>query len=399
MAWSRNQHASASSRPSDTRPLDEPSKPVYVTSPTLPPLAELIPLLEQIWSNRTLTNMGPFHQQFESAIASYCGADHVSLHTNATIALTLAVKQSVAAGDEVITTPFSFVATANSIVWAGAVPVFADVEEGTLNLDPEQIERHITPRTKAILAVHCYGRPCRTEAIEAIARKHGLKVIYDAAHAFGVRHRGKSLAAYGDLSVLSFHATKVFNTFEGGAIVCRDRATKTALEQLSNHGIVDEATVTEIGLNGKMSEFNAALGLVQLRHFWEAIDKRRACTIRYLALLSGISGIRCLQEDRDLRESNCYAFPILVESRYPLSRDALQAELKAKNIYARRYFHPLISDMPMYAHHASARRENLPVASAAATQVLCLPLFPDLDENVIQVIADTIRAHAVRRAS
>lgn len=374
-------------------------QPVYVTCPTLPPLPELIPLLEQIWQSRTLTNMGPMHRRFESALAERCGIRHVTLHSNATIALTLALKHTVAPGDEVITTPFSFVATTNSIAWAGAVPVFADIDERSLNLDPRQIEKHITPRTKAIVAVHCYGNACETEAIEAIARQHGLKVIYDAAHAFGVSHRGRSLVSHGDLSVLSFHATKAFNTLEGGAVVCADEGTKAAIERLSNHGIVDEATVTDVGLNGKMSEFNAAVGLVQLQHFDAAIRKRRELTRLYLEQLSPIEGIRCLQQDVDLDQSNCYAFPILIDTRYPDSRDAVQAELRALNIFARRYFHPLISDLPMYRHHPSADRRNLPVAGAAAEQILCLPMFPDLDPAVIHLIAETLAAKALRRAS
>lgn len=365
-------------------------KPIYVTRPTLPPFEEIVPLLQEIWSSRTLTNGGPFHQRFESELARYLGVPYVTLVTNATIGLMVALRQLHATG-EVITTPFSFVATGHSVLWSGATPVFADIDPVTLNLDPKQIERHITAKTTAILAVHCYGRPCDVEAIESIAQRHGLKVLYDAAHAFGVRHNGQSVLNYGDLSVLSFHATKVFNTFEGGAIISQNRATKESLDRLCNYGIVDEVTVEDTGLNAKMSEFNAALGLLQLNHVDEAIRKRRDLDTRYRQLLADIPGIRCAIDDVDPETHNFYSFPILVEREYPLARDALYAKLREHNVYARRYFYPLISSLPMYRDMASAAASSLPVANSIASGVLCLPLFPDLETRELESIAALIR--------
>jgi len=365
-------------------------KPLYVTRPTLPPFEEMVPLLKEVWESRTLTNGGPFHQRFEVELARYLGVPYVTLVTNATIGLMVALRELQICG-EVITTPFSFVATGHSVLWHGATPVFADIDPVTLNLDPNAIERLITPKTSAILAVHCYGRPCDVEAIEAIARKHNLKVLYDAAHAFGVKHKGRSVLTYGDLSVLSFHATKVFNTFEGGAIVAPDLETKQSLDRLCNYGIVDEVTVEDTGLNAKMSEFNAALGLLQLRHVDAAIHKRRAIDTRYRELLAGIRGIRCAIEHVDPASHNYYSFPILVGAEYALSRDALYTRLREHGIHARRYFYPLISSMPMYRGLPSAAISALPVAHAVASEVLCLPMFPDLLPEEQESIAAVIR--------
>jgi dTDP-4-amino-4,6-dideoxygalactose transaminase len=365
-------------------------KPLYVTRPTLPPFEEIVPLLQEIWGSRTLTNGGPFHQRFEIELARHLGVPYVTLVTNATIGLMVALRQLHVTGD-VITTPFSFVATGHSVLWHGATPVFADIDPTTLNLDPNQIERLITPRTSAILAVHCYGRPCDVAAIGAIAKKHKLKVLYDAAHAFAVRHDGQSVLNYGDLSVLSFHATKIFNTFEGGAIIAPNLETKQSLDRLCNYGIVDEVTVEDTGLNAKMSEFNAALGLLQLRHVDEAIRKRRSVDTRYRELLAGIPGIRCAIEHVDPESHNFYSFPILVGPEYPLSRDALYSRLREHGIHARRYFFPLISNLPMYQGLASAAASSLPVANSIASTVLCLPMFPDLLTEEQENIAALIR--------
>lgn len=365
-------------------------KPLYVTRPTLPPFQEMVPLLEEIWGSRTLTNGGPFHQRFEAELARYLGVPYVTLVTNATIGLMVALRQLHITG-EVITTPFSFVATGHSVLWHGATPVFADIDPITMNLDPQQIERHITPKTSAILAVHCYGRPCDVAAIEAIAREHKLKVLYDAAHAFAVRHNGQSVLNYGDLSVLSFHATKVFNTFEGGAIIAQNLETKQALDRLCNYGIVDEVTVEDTGLNAKMSEFNAALGLLQLQHVDEAIRKRRDIDSRYRQLLAGIPGIRCAIEHVDPACHNFYSFPILVDPEYALSRDALYTKLREHDVYARRYFYPLISSLPMYQGLPSAAASALPIAHSIASKVLCLPMFPDLLPEEQESIAALIR--------
>lgn len=364
------------------------SKPIYVTQPYLPPLEEFIPYLEQIWDNKWLTNNGPFHQQLEQALCDYLGVEHLALFTNGTIALVTAL-QTLRITGEVITTPFSFVATAHSLLWNGLTPVFVDIDSATCNLDPDKIEQAITPRTTAIMPVHCYGTPCNVERIQQIADTYGLKVIYDAAHTFGVKYKGGSLLKHGDLSVLSFHATKVYNTFEGGAIVCPDAKTKQRIDYLKNFGFADEVTVMAPGINGKMSEINAAFGLLQLKHVDAAIARRGAIDALYRRGLSDIKGITCLPETADTERSFSY-FPILVGKDYPLSRDGLYNKLKEHNIHSRRYFYPLISDMPMYRGFPSALHHNLPVADIISQQVLCLPIYPDLERNTIENITNRI---------
>jgi dTDP-4-amino-4,6-dideoxygalactose transaminase len=362
--------------------------PIYVTQPSLPPLEEFIPYLEQIWENQWLTNNGPFHQQLEEALCKYLGVEYISLFTNGTIALITAL-QALKISDEVITTPFSFVATSHSLLWNGIKPVFVDIDPDTLNLDPAKIEAAITPQTTAIMPVHCYGHPCDVEAIQKIADNYNLKVIYDAAHAFGVRDANGSVLRHGDLSVLSFHATKVFNTFEGGAIVCPDAKTKQHVDNLKNFGIVDEVTVVAPGINGKMSEFNAAFGLLQLQHLDKALSQRREIDAAYRNRLKGAKGI-CCPQDAGEKVANYSYFPILVEADNPISRDDLYQKFKACNIHPRRYFYPLISDFPMYRGLPSAHRENLPVAASAAQKVLCLPIYPDLKMASVDAITDLI---------
>lgn len=363
--------------------------PIYVTRPLLPPLAEVLPFFEQIWHSRILTNGGPLLQQFETALALWLGVEHVAIICNASLGLVLALRHFGITG-EVVTSPFSFVATSHAIRWAGAQPVFADIDPHTLNLDPAAAEARITPQTQAILAVHCYGVPCDTDGLAAVARRHGLRLIYDAAHAFGVRKAGRPLVAEGDLSVLSFHATKVFNTFEGGAVIAPDRETKLALDRLGNYGIVDEVTVTGTGLNTKMSELHAAIGLALLPRAGAAIAARSRVAERYWQALSQIPGLHCLCPPGQ-QGHNSYAFPILVREGYPLTRDGLYARLRKGGIFSRRYFHPLISDMPMYRDLSSAAPGGLPFARMAAEQVLCLPLYPDLDpadqDRIIGMVA------------
>ena len=362
------------------------NNPIYVTQPYLPPLEELIPYLEQIWRNKILTNGGPFHQQLEKALCEYLGVEHISLFTNGTIALVTAL-QALRVTGEVITTPYSFVATSHSLLWNGIKPVFVDIDPNTLNLDPAKIEAAITPQTTAIMPVHCYGHPCDVEAIQKIADNYNLKVIYDAAHAFGVKDTHGSVLNHGDLSVLSFHATKVFNTFEGGAIVCPDVKTKLRIDHLKNFGFVDELNVVAPGINGKMSEFNAALGMLQLKHIDHALAQRNVIDAAYREGLKGVKGIRCLS-DAGGKVSNYSYFPILVNADYPISRDDLYQKLKDQGIHARRYFYPLISDFPMYRSLPSATHLNLPVASKAANQVICLPIYPNLsDEDIQRVIS------------
>jgi dTDP-4-amino-4,6-dideoxy-D-glucose transaminase len=365
------------------------SKPIYVTQPQLPPLREFVPYLEKIWENRWLTNAGPFHQQLEQALAEHLQVPHLALFTNGTIALVVAL-QALRITGEVITTPYSFVATTHSLLWNGIKPVFVDIDPVTCNLDATRIEAAITPQTTAIMPVHCYGHPCDVERIEQIADRYGLKVIYDAAHAFDVRYKGKPLVGHGDLSVLSFHATKVFTTFEGGAIVCPDAKTKQRIDYLKNFGIADEVTVVGPGINGKMNEVQSAFGLLQLKYLAEARARRCQIDERYRRELTGIVGIEMLPPCHDA-ENNYSYFPILVGAEYRETRDRLYHRLREHNIYARRYFYPLISEMPMYRGLSSAVASNLPVATRVTKQILCLPIHAELtnDEQakVIEVIA------------
>lgn len=362
---------------------------IFVTQPLLPPLEEFIPYLKKIWDNKILTNGGPFHQQLERALCEYLGVKHIALFTNGTIALVTAL-QALRITGEVITTPYSFVATAHSLLWNGIRPVFVDIDPNTLNLDPVKIEAAITPQTTAIMPVHCYGQPCDVEAIQKIADTYNLKVIYDAAHAFGVKDTQGSVLNHGDLSVLSFHATKVFNTFEGGAIVCSDAKTKQHIDNLKNFGIVDEVTVVAPGINGKMSEINAAFGMLQLQHMDRAWARRKEIDAFYREQLTGLPGIQYLVEVGGMMTNYSY-FPILVQSEYPMMRDALYQKLKDEGIYSRRYFYPLISDFPMYRGLPSAQRSNLPVASAVATKVLCLPIYPALSHQEQVCVINAIR--------
>ena len=361
---------------------------IYVTQPHLPPLEEFIPYLEKIWDSRILTNKGPFHEQLESALCEYLGVEHLALFGNGTLGLVTAL-QALRINGEVITTPYSFVATAHSLLWNGIKPVFVDIDPHTLNMDPACIEAAITPQTTAIMPVHCYGNPCDVDAIDAIAKNYNLKVIYDAAHAFGVQCHCGSVLKHGDLSVLSFHATKVFNTFEGGAIVCPDARTKQHIDNLKNFGFVNETTVVAAGINGKMQEFSAALGLLQLKHIDQALACRREIDQRYRERLKDVSGITCVGQSGQTLANYAY-FPILVGPEYPLERDALYARLRKHDIYGRRYFYPLISDFPMYRGLPSAQRKNLPVATTAARQVLCLPIYPGLELKDVDRIVDLI---------
>lgn len=360
-------------------------RPIYVTQPSMPPLDEFIPYLEQIWDNRILTNGGPFHQKLEHALCQFLGVKHISLFTNATIALITAL-QALEIEGEVITTPYSFVATAHSLMWNGISPVFVDIDPTSLNMNPRRIEAAITSKTTAIMPVHCYGHPCEVDQIDQIAQKRGLKVIYDAAHAFGVNCHCGSVLNHGDLSVLSFHATKVFNTFEGGAIVCRDEAMKKHIDNLKNFGFVNEVIVTTAGINGKMNEISAAFGLLQLKTIHDAISRRQRIDGMYREGLAGVNGVRCLPKT-DEKTSNYSYFPILVDAKYPMSRDSLYQLLQQHDIHTRRYFYPLISTFPMYRGLPSASAENLPVATQAANQILCLPIYPALsDVDVARII-------------
>jgi dTDP-4-amino-4,6-dideoxygalactose transaminase len=359
--------------------------PIFVTQPYLPPLEEFIPYLQKIWDKKILTNAGPFHQELELALCEYLGVKHIALFSNGTLALITAL-QALRVTGEVITTPYSFVATTHSLHWHGNKPVFVDVEPNTLNMDPSKIEAAITPQTTAIMPVHCYGNPCDVDAIQKIADNYNLRVIYDACHAFGVKDEGGSVLRHGDLSCISFHATKVFNTFEGGAIVCPDAKTKQRIDHLKNFGFVDETTVVAPGINGKMSEINAAFGMLQLQHMDIVMQRRAEVDAIYRQGLKDVKGIHCLPQTASCTRNHAY-FPILVDVDYPLSRDDLYQKLKDNDINGRRYFYPLISDFSMYRGLASSEPSNLPVASAAAQKVLCLPIYPSLDfKNQLRVI-------------
>jgi len=365
------------------------NKPIYVTQPDLPPLEEFTELLKQIWDNKILTNNGPFHQQFEHELAEYLGVKYISVFTNGTLALMTAL-QALRITGEVITTPYSFVATTHSLWWNNIKPVFADIEPDFFNLDPEKVEAAITPQTTAIMPVHVYGNPCNVKRFQQIADTYGLKLIYDAAHAFGVKINGNSILNYGDLSILSFHATKVFNTIEGGAIISPDEKTKKRIDFLKNFGFAGETTVIAPGINAKMNEVQAAYGLLQLKYVDDCIGKRKQIASIYREQLKGISGISFLKDINGVDHSYSY-FPILVDKeKFGITRDELYAKLKEHNIFGRRYFYPLISQFPTYRGLTSSKPENLPVATKVADQVICLPIFPELEHEPVKRITSII---------
>lgn len=363
---------------------------IYVTKPHLPPLEEFNAYLRQIWESGVLTNCGPYHEQLERELANYLGVANISLFNNGTIALITAL-QALKISGEVITTPFSFVATSHALLWNKITPVFVDIHPDTLNLDPNRIEEAISPRTTAILPVHCYGHPADVDAIDDIARRHGLKVIYDAAHAFGVKCHCGSVLNHGNLSVLSFHATKVFNTFEGGAIVSPTRELKLYIDKLRNFGHDGEISVVEPGINGKLSEINCAFGLLQLKRIDAAIARRGEIDAAYRKGLKGVPGITCLGGSGEKVPNYAY-FQILVGPDYPESRDDLYNRMKAQGVHPRRYFYPLITEFPMYRDFPGSNRNYLPVAARTADQILCLPIYPDLDDASVARIIGLVTA-------
>ena len=365
-------------------------KIITVTSPVLPPLGEYIALLEDIWKRKWLTNNGHYHQELEKELSAYLKVPHLSLISNGTLALMLAMK-ALAISGEVITTPYSFVATAHSLSWNGISPVFIDVDPVTLNIDPQKIEAAVTPKTTAILPVHVYGTACDVVRIKDIADSYGLKVIYDAAHAFAVEEAGTSILSFGDMSILSFHATKAFSTVEGGAIISHTEEMKKKIDQLKNFGFVDEVSVVEVGINAKLNELQSAYGVLCLRHFDEAKAVRRRIAEYYRTHLQSVVGITCLREAGGARSNYSY-FPIFVsKEKYGHSRDELYERLKKHNVYGRRYFYPLISDFPAYRDLPSAARSNLPVAAAAADQVICLPIHGELTDDDARRIVELVK--------
>lgn len=370
--------------------MEETKKQITVTSPLLPPLEELNPLLEDIWNRKWITNNGHYHQMLEKALCEYLGVDYISIFTNGTLPLITAL-QALNISGEVITTPYSFVATTHSLWWNGIKPVFVDIDPATGNLDPDRIEAAITRRTTAIMPVHVYGNPCDTDRIRRIADKYGLKIIYDAAHAFGVKRDGVSILNAGDISTLSFHATKTYNTVEGGALVCHSAEMKKRIDYLKNFGFAGETEVVGPGINAKMDEIRAAYGLVNLRHVDQAIRDRGEVSDRYRAELSGVRGLRIFDKMNGVDSNNSY-FPIFIdEKEYGMSRDALYSRMKENGILGRRYFYPLISDFDTYRGLPSASPENLPVARLMADQVICLPLHHALDSNDVDRVIRCIK--------
>lgn len=368
--------------------MEKPKKPILVTQPSLPNLDEFHASLKEIWNSKWITNNGTFHQQFEIELAKHLGVKYISIFNNGTIALLTAL-QALEIKGEVITTPYSFVATANSIMWNNLTPVFCDVDPIYGNLDAAKIENLITPDTTAIMPVHVYGTPCDVVAIQQIADKHQLKVIYDAAHAFGVEINNNSILNYGDLSVLSFHATKAFNTVEGGAIISHDAATKEKIDQLKNFGITGETTVVAPGINGKVNELTAAYGLLQLKTIDNDIDKCKTITAYYKKQLAGIEGLQCMPDVKNTKLNYSY-FPIFIdEAKFGMNRDELYQKLKENNIFGRRYFYPLITDFPTYQFFDSEALSN---AKEIANQVICLPIYATLTQDEVNYITAIINS-------
>jgi dTDP-4-amino-4,6-dideoxygalactose transaminase len=367
-------------------------KYIPVTKPYMPDMEEFIPYLKKIWQTKWLTNNGEFHQQLEEELRNYLGVKYISLFSNGTLALMTALQELRITG-EVITTPFSFVATTHSLWWNNIKPIFVDIEDVTFNLDASKIEPAITPETTAILPVHVYGNPCDIDTINKIAEKFGLKVIYDAAHCFGVEINNQSILNFGDLSVVSFHATKVFNTFEGGAIISNNEKTKQSIDYLKNFGFAGESHVIAPGINGKMNEIQAAFGLLQLKYVEQNIIKRKIIAETYRTELTNIDGLHLLYDIDKVKHNYAY-FPVLIENNQSrVTRDILYDILKVNGIWSRKYFYPLISNLSLYCSLPSSNTDNLKTANKIANIVLCLPIYPDLKEDELGKIIDTIKKH------
>ena len=364
-------------------------KQITVTSPLLPDLEEFNTLLKEIWESKWITNNGQFHQQLERELAKYLGVPYVSLFTNGTLPLLTAL-QALRVTGEVITTPYSFVATTHCIWWSGCKPVFVDIDPATGNIDPDKIEAAITPKTTAIMPVHVYGKPCDTKRIQEIADKYGLKVIYDAAHAFGVKVDGESILNAGDMSTLSFHATKVYNTLEGGAMVMHDEVTKKRIDYLKNFGFAGETEVIAPGINSKVDEVRAAYGILNLRQVDAAIEARHQVAIKYREALRSVDGVTFMEDMPGVQHNYSY-FPIFIDAeKYGMTRDELYFKMKAANVLGRRYFYPLISEFSTYRGLPSASKENLPNAHKMADSVICLPMHHELSDVDVEKILKLI---------
>lgn len=363
-------------------------KQLTVTAPLMPQLEELNEYLQDIWQRKWITNNGHYHKELEKALCKYLDVPFISLFTNGTLPLITAL-QALRITGEVITTPFSFVATTHSLWWNGIKPVFVDVD-ATGNLDPEKIEAAITPRTTAIMPVHVYGQPCDINRIKEIADKYGLKVIYDAAHAFGVKQNGESILNAGDMSTLSFHATKVYNTIEGGALVMHDEQTKKRIDYLKNFGFAGETEVVAPGINSKMDEVRAAYGLLNLKQVDTAIEARKVVAIKYREALKDVKGIKFFNDTPGVQHNYSY-FPIFVDAeKYGMTRDELYFKMKEQGVLGRRYFYPLISTFSTYRGLQSANPENLPNAHKMAEEVICLPMHHELSKEDVEKVIDLI---------
>lgn len=363
---------------------------ITVTSPLLPPLKEFIPYLQDIWDRQWITNNGEYHKRLEKELAEYLGVEYISLFTNGTLPLITAFQALDIREGEVITTPYSFVATSHAIWWNGMKPVFVDVDPATGDIDPAKIEAAITEKTRAVMPVHVYGNPCDTEAIQAIADRHGLKVIYDAAHAFRVKVDGQSILKAGDISTLSFHATKTYNTVEGGALICHSAEMKKKIDFLKNFGFAGETEVMAPGINSKMDEIRSAYGLLNLRHVDAAIEHRRHVALRYREALKDVEGITMFAQQPDVEYNYSY-FPIFIDAaKYGVTRDELYFRMRDKEVLGRRYFYPLISSFEPYRDLPSASAENLPVATRMAEEVICLPMHHRLSEADVDRIINLV---------
>ena len=362
---------------------------IFVTQPDLPPLNELIPLLEEIWKKKNLTNSGDFHNELETELAKYLGVPYVSLFSNGTLALMASLDVLEIKG-KVITTPYSFVATSNALLYKNLEPVFVDIDEETLNLDPKNIEEFIDDETTAIMPVHVYGIPCDVEKIEKIATKYNLKVIYDAAHSFGVNYKGNSILGFGDLSILSFHATKSFNTFEGGAVIAKDISLKKKLDKFRNFGFESETNISTLGINAKMNEFQAAIGLLNLKYYDEKKLKRKEIDSYYRRELDGLSGIKVFYIGEDTNHNYSY-FPIFIQENSRYTRDELYEYLRNEGIMVRRYFYPIIPDFELYKNLPFTIKSSLDNARKASESVICLPMYSEMDLKLANRVINTIK--------
>lgn len=370
-------------------------KDVYVTQPDLPPIEEFTDSLKVIWNNKHITNFGVFHREFEDQLARYLGVKYVSLFASGTLALMTALKSLNITG-EVITTPYSFCSTSHSILWNSLEPVFVDIEADGYTLDPAKVEEAITSRTSAILPVHVYGNACKMKQLQDISEKYNLKIIYDAAHAFGVKKAGVSILSTPNISILSFHATKVFNTIEGGAVICSSAQEKQRVDYLKNFGFIDETEIVEPGINAKMNELQAAYGLLQLKYVDSYILKRTKIALLYKERLNNIDGIKTLTIPDDVQHNWAY-FPIFVDAeKFGMSRDELYELLKSRGIYGRRYFYPLISKLHPYNNFRSAHIDNLPISEKVSGQVICLPIYPELDFECVEEICSCIVDYSIK---